>query len=490
MLRSARRSSAGLAVLLAVGLLGGSAPGATAEAPVPAAAAAPDPMNVVLVLTDDQTVESLEKMPYLRSRDDWIEFDSAYAENPLCCPTRATVLQGRYDTRTGVHTNAQAALFDETETLPVWLQRAGYRTGLYGKYFNAYPWDRGHYVPAGWDDWNAAFGEQVYSQYDWNLNSNGMTRRYGTAPADHMLNVMTSRVEAFVRSDDARPFFAFVTPTVNHSPWIATPKRKDMFATATVPQPPSYDEADVSDKPAWVRALPRPRLPGVVNQRRRSWAAAVSLDDSLRRIDAALATSGHLDDTVVIVVSDNGISLGEHRWLTKRCAYDECARVPMLVRYPGQRGRVVPTPVSTVDVASTVLGIADAQPGLPQDGRSLLPVLQDPTAAPARDEVLMHWPGGDSNGASGMAGSLPQFWAVVTPRWKYVELDTGERELYDRVQDPYELRNRASARALATTRKELAAQLARLKNEAGVVAGGPRRTDVPSGAPLPTVDPD
>lgn len=114
--------------------------------------------NIVVVLTDDQTPESVAKMPYVSSRTDWIDVPATHCENCLCCPVRAQVLQGRYDTHTQVQNNNQGRLFDESETLPVWLQRAGYRTGLFGKYLNTYPYGKPLYVPPGWDTWQVAYG--------------------------------------------------------------------------------------------------------------------------------------------------------------------------------------------------------------------------------------------------------------------------------------------------------------------------------------------
>ena len=419
-----------------------------------------------MVLTDDQTVESLAKMPYVRQRRDWVRFDQAYAQNATCCPSRATVLQGRYDTRTRVGTNLQGGRLDESETLPVWLDRAGYRTGLFGKYLNGYPFGRGLYVPPGWDEWQAVYGDRVTEQYDWQLNAGGRAVRYGSAPGDHQLTVLTDKVTEFIRSSAGQPFFAF-TPTVNHSPWTATPARAGMFDTAPVPQPPSFNEPDVRDKPAYVRALAPRDVLEMETSRRASWAAAVSVDDSVRAVDRALEAAGVRDRTVLVLMSDNGLSLGEHRWVTKRCEYDVCGRVPLLVRYPGQPGRRVSSLVSNADLASTLTAIGGGTVGLPQDGRSFLPQLRDPAAPPARTALLLHWPGGDPEGLPRARLAVPAFWGVVTPRWKYVELATGERELYDRVRDPHELRNRAGERALAEQQAALARRLARLEQAAG-----------------------
>ena len=132
-------------LLLTVAVAAAAAP---ARAGAPAAAVAPPPKNVVLVLTDDQTMEAVQRMPYVSSQS-WVSFTRARVENGLCCPSRATLLQGRYDVHTGVTNNAQAGLFDPTEALPVWLQRAGYQTGIFGKYLNSYD---GVGVPPGWND--------------------------------------------------------------------------------------------------------------------------------------------------------------------------------------------------------------------------------------------------------------------------------------------------------------------------------------------------
>ena len=112
--------------------------------------------NIVVILTDDQTFESVSKMPYLSTRKDWITFTKAFDNVAVCCAARATILTGQYDTHTGVLNNAgkdSGTQLDESETLAKWLDNKGYRTALIGKYLNNYPWDRGNYVPKGWDKW-------------------------------------------------------------------------------------------------------------------------------------------------------------------------------------------------------------------------------------------------------------------------------------------------------------------------------------------------
>lgn len=219
-----------------------------------------------------------------------------------------------------------------------------------------------------------------------------------------------------------------------------------MFDGAPVRQPPSFNEADVRDKPQYIRSQPLRSRSMYENNRRKEWAAAVSVDDAVRRIDGALAANGLLDRTVLIFMTDNGYAFGEHRWPTKRCQYNECSRTPLLVRYPHRAGRTDRTHmISNVDIAPTIADIAGTRPAIPQDGASLLPFLLG-RSVPWRSELLTHWAGGNAVGTAGWLTSNPQWWGVQTLRYKYVELVTGERELYDEQADPYELNNVVNTR--------------------------------------------
>jgi N-acetylglucosamine-6-sulfatase len=449
--------------------------------------------NIILILTDDQTMESVARMPYVSSRTDWISFDQAYINNGLCCPSRASILTGQYDTRNRVGTNAQGRLLDERETLPVWLRRAGYQTGLFGKYLNQYPFGRGMYVPAGWAQWQAAYSDgpqwQMYPQYNWKLNDNGVSRTFLTAPADYQVNVLGNRMNNWVRTQATarRPFFAMFTPTATHSPWRASPTRAGTLANAQVTRSPSFNIA-APDQPAYLRAQPAANGATMDTQRRKEWEAAASVDDAIRRLDGVLQAQGVFNNTVMIFMTDNGYSFGEHRWRTKRCEFNECSRTPMLVRYPGLAGRHDATHLlSNIDIAATISEIAGATPAIPQDGDSFAPLILGETL-PWRDSVLFHWPGGDMEGRTGQPDSMPQFWAVLAHtsdggRWKYVELDTGERELYDEVADPYEMDNRAGEPAVAAIQAELEAELRALKAEGGVTTTT-LRADMPVPGPL------
>lgn len=174
--------------------------------------------------------------------------------------------------------------------------------------------------------------------------------------------------------------------------------------------------------------------------RRNQYRTLLAVDDMVRDVFAALKSKSILNHTVVMFMTDNGYSFGEHRYDRKTCPYEECMRTPLLVRYPGQAGRHVDELVQNVDIASTIAEVAGVSPTISQDGRSFAPFLRQ--AAPAvkwREELLLRWGG---TGAGGNA-TVPHCWGLRTNRYKYVELVTGEKELYDLQADPAELDNRA-----------------------------------------------
>ncbi|MBA3266481.1 MAG: sulfatase [Nocardioidaceae bacterium] len=440
-----------------------------AVAPVPAddqAAATPSTApNIVLILTDDQSYESVRQMPYVSSQD-WVKFPNAYAENALCCPARASILSGQYDWKNKVVNNSTAQRLDETNTIATWLNNAGYRTALVGKYFNAYPFGEGLYTPPGWDEWHAVYGMSSYNQYHYTINDNGVTSRYGTAETDYLGDQLINRAVDFIDAvPPGQPLFLSYTPTSTHSPWIPAPRDVGAFKGVAMPKYANLNEEDVSDKPAWVQALPLLDLKDQNRKRRREWTATLNVDLAVKEIDAALAATGRLDNTVVIFMTDNGYAFGAHRERAKRCPYEECAHLPFLVRYPHQAERVNHRLVSIVDVASTLADIAGVTPTIPQDGRSLVPLITRQKTS-WRDAILQHWIGSTATGGpstSNVDTPIPAFWGLRTRRYRYVELETGEKELYDLRHDPFEMRNGVNDEAYTTVVVALAAKLDTMK---------------------------
>jgi len=137
--------------------------------------------NLLLILTDDQNTEAMRAMSYLQARPygSWISFPNAFINTPLCCPSRATLLSGQYSSHHQVRDNSRGASFNDRSTVATWLNAAGYRTGLIGKYLNGYPYasQPANYVPPGWNTWAAFSGGERYSYYT--LNVNGTPVSYG-----------------------------------------------------------------------------------------------------------------------------------------------------------------------------------------------------------------------------------------------------------------------------------------------------------------------
>ncbi len=460
---------AGLAFALAAGTL-------VLAATRPAPASNPDLRpNVVLILTDDQAPGSVPHdppaMPAFQAMvedpsEHWVWFPNAFLSTPLCCPSRASILTGRSDLRTGVRTNHDGHLLDPTDNLAAWLHDAGYRTALIGKYLNGYPFDGQPLVPPGWDRWLVKRqGAQSTAYYDHVLLDQGFPVPSGDAPDGYLTDVLAEAAVSFIEGTPAdRPFFLMVTPTAPHRPWTPAPRHRGAFAGVRLVEPPSVGEEDVSDKPAWVRALPpldegrRKQLAGV---RVRSFETLLAVDDLVAGIVRALEERDLLGRTAIFFLTDNGFSLGEHRWLGKTCPYEECIRTPFFVRYPGAAARAAPMLVSNLDLAPTIAELAGVSASDPVDGRSLVPVLEgepvEPTAGLFLDYV------GDAH--------VPGWSAIRTEALVYVEYVTGERELYDLAgylgpADPYELENRIGHPTYGTVVRELAAELGRLREAA------------------------
>jgi arylsulfatase A-like enzyme len=475
--------AAALSMVTVAAVLGG---GAEAQrSPAVAARVAPtvgmgSKPNIVLILTDDQSPATLPHwgskvpMPLLEARladpaEPWITFTNAWLNTPLCCPSRATILTGRYSHHTLVTTNSAASKLDENHTIATWLDGAGYETSLIGKYLNPYPFkNRGNYTPPGWDDWHAKSGANT-KYYDYTLIENGTPVFYGTGEANYQTDVLRDKAVDFIQDAPSdEPFFLMWTPQAPHGPFTPALRHRNAFKGIPDYRTPAVNEADVSDKPAWVQALPL-RTPKEMdrldNYRRKQMELLLSVDEAIEAILDAIDAGGHADDTVVIVMTDNGFAFGEHRWSYKKCVYEACTRTPFYVRFPGATRHTETRLVSNVDLAPTFTDLAGTTPDISQDGMSLMPLLAGPDPATWRDAVLMYW-----KGERGAGSQAEPFWAIRTQDFLYAELiQTGEKELYDITgvygpADPYELENRAGQPAYAAVQAQLAARLAELKS--------------------------
>jgi N-acetylglucosamine-6-sulfatase len=439
---------------------------ALAGLPAPASAAP----NVVVIETDDQTVADMAAMPHTRALigDAGVTFTNAFVSLPECCPSRATFLTGQYAHNHGVRSIGPPFggyhRLRGRETLPVWLQRAGYTTALVGKYLNGY---RQLVVPPGWTRFEALLGRSTYRFDDYSMNVDGrlVTR------ARYQSDLITDRSLRFIRGA-RRPFFLWTTYVAPHvgrpndlddpiamKSAVPAARHRNAFLGATLPRPPSFNEADVTDKPPIMRRR-RPlkswQIAALAAVHRQRLASLLAVDEGMARIVEALRATGALADTLLVFTSDNGFLRGEHRVANgKVLAYEPSIRVPLLMRGPGlPRGARRSRLVWNGDLAPTILDFAGVRPRLVLDGRSLL------RAGTPRDILLEGPPGRRTNG-------LPRYLGLRTPRFKYVEHVRGATELYDLRSDPDETANLARAPGMARLRARLARRLSRLAGCSG-----------------------
>jgi N-acetylglucosamine-6-sulfatase len=456
-----------VAAAIALAVLGSSAA-------IPAPAPAPidgRPPNVLLVIADDQPWDTVPAtsgppaMPWLEARlrdpgDRWLHFENAYVNVPLCCPSRASILTGMVARRTRVESNGDGQDFDESSTLATWLDAAGYQTAFIGKYLNGYPWDRGPYVPAGWDRFLAKRNLDVSTTYaGYPFVDQGVPLLAGTGPQAHASGLLAREAEAFLAGASTdQPWFLVFSPTAPHEPWTPAPADAGSFSGEPVPTPSARSLDDVRDKPAWVRSLPTigpATAEALLEQRRRLSETLRGVDRAVRRLVTSIERRGELGRTIVVYLSDNGYSFGEHRWIGKRCPYEACVRIPFVVRSPWAHTASISTPVSNIDIAPTILDLAGLGGSVELDGRSLRPMLEGADQHRERRPILIEWAGDED---------VPAWRGIRTADFSYIEHSDGTVELYDLSgrlgpADPLELHDRAGDPAYRRVRETLATKL-------------------------------
>jgi arylsulfatase A-like enzyme len=423
---------AGLLALLA--LLAALAAGPSARA----AAEEPKP-SFVLIQTDDQTLDELyatyggaEVMPetlrLIAGRG--MTFNRYYVPYPLCCPSRTSLLTGRYSHNNGVKGNVQpnggftgfASRGAYTHNLAVWMQRAGYRTIHIGKFLNGYgdePYDNGTEVPPGWSAWHTVEkADTNHYFYGYSLNDNGRvdgpfgdsgswaTREYGErddfgcpfAPANGKPCLYETDVLTRIANEELagtpldQPFYLQLDYTAPHGdfrrPAGPEPAPRHYDSLTGVPYPhkrsEGFDEGNVSDKPSFIREAPYLSFDEIHTYRvyyQKALESLRAVDEGVREIVNMLGALHRLRNTYVIFVSDNGFFYGEHR-LTggKFLAYEPSTHLPFLIRGPHiKAGTETGELAANIDIAPTILELAGAEADKSIDGRSLVPYLHDPS---------------------------------------------------------------------------------------------------------------
>jgi arylsulfatase A-like enzyme len=394
------------------------------------------PPNVLIFVTDDQrATNTMWVMPETRRyfQRQGVRFPNAFAVTPLCCPSRATILTGRYAHNTSVRGNGPRSRrnFDQATLFPRLLQEAGYQTALVGKFFNHWP---RRSPPPYFDQW--ALGAGPYNNP--RVNVDGAVKTVDGYSTD-LAGRFTGHFLRDFEANDAAPWLLYVAPLTPHFPFVPAARHRSRPIKPWRGNPAVF-ESDRSDKPAYVRNVFLPPSEGR-NTRTGQLRMLMSMDDMVGRVFRSLRRLGEARRTLAIFVSDNGYLWTEHHFGydpyggAKRVPYTPSIQVPFFLRWPGhvapgsRDGRIT----GTVDIAPTVLAAARVAPDPampPLDGHSLF------SGERRTHIVLEHWRSG---------GMVPAWASIRTRTYQYVEYyeggETSFREYYDLVHDPWQLRN-------------------------------------------------
>jgi arylsulfatase A-like enzyme len=459
-----------------------AAPGAGAPAGVaPRLADAPSAKpNVVLFLLDDTNPmdgrlwnnPALTPTLYNMFVAHGITFSNAVDDTPLCCPSRGTLLTGLHSFNHGVTVN-DVNLFHPSESIATELGGKGYATMLIGKYMNhterltssqyakhAAPW-------SVFDIFTSPFSDDEGFFYDYEVTEKDGTVLY---PDEHSTQWVTNTaVSAMAATDPDKPLFAYLSIVDTHRPAMPMPQFKDDTRCDSMPpwNPPNYNEADVSDKPGYVRNTKLLKYPD-------GWPVVsyckemLGVDWMVNQVVTELQNEGRFDNTMFVFMGDNGMSWGQHRQQLKETPY--AVRIPLMISWPARWGtapRTIDEYISNIDFAPTVCDLAGCQLGpFPTgqshaDGLSWLPLLDGTVPNMGRDALVeTEW-------------RIHPWAAVQTTQlsplglWHYVEYKSGFKELYDVApgHDPWELDNLASNPAYNSLMATLHDRLIQLLSE-------------------------
>ena len=382
----------------------------------------PQRPNVLIIVSDDQRWGTLDTMPATRRffAHNGVKYSNAYVTSPLCCPSRASILSGRYAHNHGVIRNDPDDALDYSRTIPAVLDQLGYRTAVVGKLSNA--WQPSETPP---------HFDEVLPKW-----------RNPALAEDDLARMAEGFIASSKESDDV-PWFMWLGARAPHMPLLPDPEHEG--AAVDAPISAGQIEADLSDKPAYLRSAVRDEertsngsfdfrsLTDEVDYEIGTRRELLSLDDMVASVHKALRDAGETRDTLAFYISDNGYMAGEHGGLArKNLPYIEAIHVPMLMRWPGRvaDGRRSTSLVANIDIAPTVYDAVDVKPRYVTDGHSLLGGHERPYLLSER-LVGGHW---------------SRFAGIVTRRLHYFENLTREgrtrtRELYNLGEDPYELEN-------------------------------------------------
>lgn len=476
----------------------------------------PDRPNIVLIFTDDhawQTISAysdrLMQTPNLdRLANEGMRFNNAYVPNPICGPSRACVLTGKYSHLNGYYRNARGQQFDGSQwSFPKTLKQAGYETALIGK------WHLGDTsVPQGFNYSSVFVGQGAYYNPKFITDPKGTGSRVEETVTGYATDIVTDKALEWLehRDDKGKPFLLMLQHKAPHRPWMPALRHLNAFEDQKIPEPPTlfddYKEMPRAARLADMRIadtmnakdLKFEEMPGLNDAQRAEWNAVygprnaafekkhlkgkdlvrwkyqryikdymrciLSVDESTGRVLDYLDARGLAKNTIVIYCSDQGFFLGEHGWFDKRWIYEESLRTPFLVRWPGHTkpGTVTTDIVSVVDLAPTFCELAGAKAPAEVQGHSFVPVLEGHTPPDWQKSFYFHYyeyPGWHA---------VRKHYGVVSGQYKlayFYEEDMMEWLLVDLKADPKEQKNFYGDPKYAEVEAHLKAELERLRAE-------------------------
>jgi len=433
-----------------------------------------EPPNIIVFMTDDMGEVHMPAMVEVTERIEksGLRFVNSIVGYPTCCPSRATFLTGQHALNHRVlwntgPTGGFSAFTNQEATIATAMQGGGYDTIFVGKYLNGFGWDDQHrYVPPGWSDFHALVDPAATLYYEYSIFHNGQIMHYGEAEDDYVTDRLTETALMGIQEqqESGAPFFLWLSYSAPHpadgvpipefeadgsslgrslrdgsKPPVPAVRHIGAAAELALPDDPARFEDDVSDKP---EALQRRPLTVADRQRIDSryqveLESLMAVDESIASILDELDRQGRLENTYVIFTSDNGQFHGQHGFeFGKYFPYEPAARVPLLISGPGiEPGSTADSLVGNVDLAPTIADLASVSLGREADGRSLRPILEDPTHRWRRAMLL--------EGYAPTRPQRPKFNGVRSDDWSFVQYANGSQELYNLVDDPFQLYNLA-----------------------------------------------
>ena len=398
---------------------------AAVPGPVGTAAAQESRPNILLIITDDQRDDGT--MRIMKETRRWMKrggvtFRNAYATTPQCCPSRASIMTGRYAHNHGVENNTQGENLDHSTTMQRYLHDVGYQTAIYGKFING--WDLTQ-APPHFDNYGLFHGGYI----GYIANVDGAFQRTFRYSTDFFGDLAGRQVRRWEATDD-QPWLMFVTVWAPHTQSI--PKRRLQSAkVGPFKRNPAMRERDCSDKPAtvncWYNKRKRNRL------RKDQLRTLITVDSMVADLRKELKRAGEMSDTLVFFLSDNGYLWGEHGLTGKKPPYRGSIDIPMFMRFPGrvEKSTTDHRMVANIDIAPTIYDAAGVDPQIEIDGRSLL------DDSWVRDRLLLELE---------ESKQWPRWASTLTQDHQYTEYYNQEgvltfREFYDRHEDPWQLLN-------------------------------------------------